>query len=137
MSVLSRDDDGFTIPELLATLFVLSIAFLSFSTLYLTIRSVTERTSDFVKANSEAFAKMQEYENQPFSLIPVGTGPDYEVEDFSDDVDPELLEPEAKVRSQTISPTLKYLEVEVEFLNGDSRREIIYASYIQISGVGR
>lgn len=132
-----RDSRGFTIPELLATLFVLSIAFLSFSTLFLTIRSVTERTSDFVLANTVAFAKVQEIENQSFSSIPVGTSPDFQVEDFSDDIDPDLLESEGYVRIQEISPTLKYVEVEVEFLNGNSRREIIYGDYIQISGVGR
>lgn len=137
MSVLSRNQQGFTIPELLSTLFVLSIAFFSFSTLYLTIRSVTERTSDFVLANSAAFAKMQEVENQSYSSIPVGTSPEYEVEDFSTSLNSELLDSVGKVRIQEISPTLKYVEVEVEFLNGDSRREIIYANYIQISGVGR
>lgn len=134
---MPQNERGFTIPELLATLFVLSIAFLSFSTLYLTIRSVTERTSDFVLANSTAFAKMQEIENQSFGDIPVGTSPDFEVEDFTTDIDPDLLDPDGKVRIEEISPTLKYVEVEVEFLNGDSRREIIYANYIQISGVGR
>ncbi|HEX9594639.1 MAG TPA: hypothetical protein VF996_00695 [Candidatus Saccharimonadales bacterium] len=128
---------GFTIPELLTTLFVLTVAFFSFSTLYLTIRSVTERTSDFLIANTEAFAKVQEYENLSYTDIPVGSAPGYEVEDFSGELSSELLEPFGQVRVQSISPTLKYLEVEVEFLNGTSNREIIYADYIHIGGVGR
>lgn len=128
---------GFTIPELLTTLFVLSIAFFSFSTLYLTIRSVTERTSDFLLANTLAFAKVQEYENMNYAAIPIGSAPDYQVEDFTADLPAELLEPAGQVRIQAISPTLKYMEVELEFLNGTSRREIVYADYIHIGGVGR
>jgi prepilin-type N-terminal cleavage/methylation domain-containing protein len=137
MSDNMHDNGGFTIPELLMTLFVLSIAFFSFSTLFLTIRSVTERTSDFVLANTSAFAKVQEYENQNYLSIPIGSAPDYVVEDFTADLSNELLEATGEVRIQSISPTLKYMEVEIEFLNGISRREIIYADYIHISGVGR
>ena len=132
-----RGEDGFTLPELLTTLIVLSIAFFAFSTLFLTINHSIERTSDMLLANSTAFAKMQEYENKDFVAIPRGSAPTYEVEDFSSSLPPDLIDGVGKVYVEEKSPTLLFIKVEVGYRVGQLTRQLIYPSYIQLSGVGR
>ncbi len=133
----AKKEGGFTIPELLTTLIVLSIAFFAFSTLFLTISHSIERSSDLLLANSTAFAKMQEYENKDFAAIPRGSAPTYEVEDFTATLPTDLIEGVGKVYVEEKSPTLLFVRVEVDYRVGQQNRQIIYPNYIQLSGVGR
>lgn len=140
---IKKSETGFTIPELLTTLFVLSIAFFSFTTLFLTILTINERSSNLLTANAAAFAKMQQYENTDFLSIPTGTGPDYQVENFTASLPNSLVDAQGTVVSRFYvdpgtmveSSTLKVIEVTVTFRSGQNQDEIIYTNYIQISGV--
>ena len=140
MSVYSKNQYGFTIIELLITLMVLSIAFTSFMTIFLTIDGVSDRTFDLVTANDAAFTKMQEYENRDYLNIPVGDiASNYEVEDFTSSLSSDLKNPSGKVFAQYegLSLTLKRVDVRVTYEVGNDPKVIEYANLIQISGVGR
>jgi len=92
--------------------------------------------------NAKAFAKIQEYENMQFDLIPRGViGNSYEVEDFSDELgtaaDAKIPNPVGKVYVQSLSGSLLKVRVRVEYKNGAADKFIEYATYSQLGGVGR
>ena len=132
---------GFTVVEALlglAAACVLALTAMSLTTLS---RQIVGNTKRYLVVNATAFAKMQEYENKTFDNIPVGTAPDFEIEDFSSSLtsvnDPIIKEPVAKVYSQPISGSLRKLRVVINYKNGNQDRYVEYATYIQMGGVGR
>lgn len=140
MSSLRERSGGFTVTELIITLFILAVAFSSFVTLFLTIDGVSDRTLDLARANDAAFTKMQEYENRDYADITVGSsGSGYEVEDFTDDLPEGLQNASGKVYVQYegLSVTLKRVDVKVSYEYGNTEKLIEYANYIHVSGVGR
>lgn len=137
-----QSSGGFTVVELLFTLFVTVIIFTTYISLTIVVHQATSRTADYLAANSVAFAKIQEYETKNFSTIPVGVpGNSYEVEDFSStingQVNNELNNPRGKVYVSPESGSLIKVRVIVTFGDRGSDRSIEYGSYVQIGGAGR
>ena len=130
--------DGFTIPELLITLFILSTAFFSFTTFFLTVDNVASRAQARAIADTEALTKIQEYENMAYSAIPIGMmSNDYEVEDFSSELDNALFAPRSgTVAVEPLTADLLKITVRVTY-SFSSTTDIQYITYIQESGIGR
>ncbi len=138
----NRREWGFTVVELLFTLFVTVIIFTTYISVTIVVHQASSRTADYLAANSVAFAKVQEYETKLFSNIPVGVpGNNYEVEDFSNAINPqvsnELNNPRGKVYVTPESGSLLKVRVIVTFADRGSDRSIEYGSYVQIGGAGR
>lgn len=137
----SVEQSGFTIIEALLGLAAASVLALTALSLTNLSTQIIGNTKRYIVVNASAFAKMQEYENKTFDNIPVGTAPDFEVEDFSSSLssqtDPKIKDPVAKVYSEPISGSLRKIRVRVSYMNGTQQRFIEYATYVQMGGVGR
>ncbi len=134
-----KNESGFTIVELLITLTILATAYISFNSLFVSVLRISDRSSEFVLANSSTAQKMQAYENTNFDNI--GTGgvlEEVEIEDFESDLPSELNEPRsAKVYATMLSPTLKRVRVTVMYQDFSDGEEVTYVSLIHESGLGR
>lgn len=132
---------GFTVAEALVGLAAASmLILLAFSLTQLT-SNIVNNTKRYLIVNSTAFAKMQEYENKTFNNIPVGSAPNYEVEDFTSELaaytNPPIQSPSAKVYVEPVSGSLKKVRINISYYGNGSTRFIEYATYIQLGGVGR
>lgn len=139
---LSRNEGGFTVTELLFTLFIILITFSTFLSITSAVNQTSAKTEDYLAANSVAFAKIQEYETKSFDAITVGVpANNFEVEDFSSSingqVNNELINPRGKVFVSPESSSLKKIRVTVTFSDIGKDRTIEYATFIQVGGVGR
>lgn len=135
-------DSGFTIIEVLLSLFVLSSVLIIGFQIVTLGNQMSTRAKITLAANAIAFAKVQEYENKSYNLIPIGvSGNNYEVEDFSNQVvsdsDGSIKSATAKVYIQPISGSLKKMSVKIDYKVLSETKFIEYASYIQLGGVGR
>lgn len=142
MVKLRVGETGFTIVEVLLSLFVLSaVLMIGFQIVTLGNQTST-RAKVTLAANAIAFGKVQEYENMTFNTIPVGvSGNNYEVEDFSSTVEAEsegaIDSSTAKVFVQPISGSLRKITVKIDYEVLAQPKFIEYATYIQLGGVGR
>ncbi len=138
----NTEEKGFTIVEVLLSLFVLSsVLMIGFQIVALGNQTST-RAKVSLTANAAAFAKIQEYENKTFGNITNGLSTNsYEVEDFSSQVISEsegaIKTATAKVYVQPISGSLKKVRVKIDYKVFSKMQFIEYATYIQIGGVGR
>ena len=77
-------ESGFTIVEVLLSLFVLSTVLTIGFQIVTLGNQMSTRAKVTLAANAIAFAKVQEYENKTFTNINTGvSGNNYEIEDFS------------------------------------------------------
>lgn len=129
---------GFTVIELLVTLFVVTSTFLVITTTYSMVARLTDKAQDFLAANSIAHQKLQQYENEEFTEIPSGpVGAPYE-EAFTDSLPATLSGPrEGKVFVTAQTPTLKYIFVRITYHSTGSKQILEYGSYVQQGGLGR
>lgn len=140
MSTVRNNNSGFAVVELLITLIIIGVAFGAFLVTFTTIQSINKKALDVSKANTLAFAKVQEYENKQYTALPntTPTGTLQEVENFSSSLPTTLESPrEGKVYINTISSTLKQVVVTIQFGSGGSQRVIQYGDFIQRNGLGR
>jgi len=133
---------GFTVAELLFTLFIVLITFTTFLSITGSVNQTSAKTEDYLAANSVAFAKIQEYETKSFNAITVGDPSDsFEVEDFSSSINAqvnnELINPRGKVFVSPESSSLRKIRVEVIFSDRGRDRKIEFATFVQVGGVGR
>lgn len=140
MNAIYKNENGFSIVELLITLIIISVAFGAFMVAFTSIQGINKKAIDINSANETAFSKLQEYENKDFASItttsPSGTL--VEVEDFSSTLSSTLEKPRtAKVYINTKSPTLKHVVVSIKFGAGADQRIIEFATLIQKNGLGR
>jgi len=140
MSTFRDDSSGFAIVELLITLIIIGVAFGAFSVTFTTIQNINKKALDINKANTLAYSKLQEYENQQFTSLAntAPTGTLQQVEDFSSTLPTSFQKPRTgKAYINTLSGTLKEVVVTVEFGSGDDKRIVQYATFIQKNGLGR
>ena len=140
MRSLRKDAAGIAIVELLITLIVIGTAFGAFMVTFTTIQSINKKSIDISRANSIAFAKVEEYENKSYDAITVTSpsGSLVEVEDFSASLPGSMEAPrEGKVYVNTVSDNLKQVVVDIKFGSGPGQRIIQYANFIQRNGLGR
>jgi competence protein ComGC len=139
MSTIWQTSDGFTAVELLVMLVVLVIVFTSFANSFSTIQHINKEALDINTANQIAFAKVEQYENEPFSSLPSTTpaGTLVQVEDFSSSLPSSLQNPRtAIVYINSVSSTLKQVIVDVEYGNNAAQKHILeYADFIQKNGL--
>lgn len=139
MSVLKKRA-GFATVELLVTLIVIGIVFGAFITTFVAIQNINKKAADIQTANAIAFAKVQEYENIPFTSLTDTTpgGTLIEIEDFSTDIPTSLQATRVgKVYINTVSPTLKHVVISVSYGSGNTQQDIQYATFIQRNGLGQ
>lgn len=141
MSIIKgRNQDGFSLVELLITLIVIGVAFGAFVTTFTAIQNINKKSIDINTANALAFAKVQDYENTNFNSLTSTTpqGTLVQVEDFSNTLPTTLQTPRVgKVYINTVSPTLKQIVVDITFGSGGDQRRVQYADFIQKNGLGR
>jgi type II secretory pathway pseudopilin PulG len=135
-------ESGFTIVEVLLSLFVLSTVLTIGFQIVTLGNQMSTRAKVTLAANAIAFAKVQEYENKTFTNINTGvSGNNYEIEDFSSavvtDSNGAIDSATAKVYVQPISGSLRKLSVKVTYKVLSETKFIEYATYIQLGGVGR
>ncbi len=136
------NDRGFTVVELLFTLFVTVIVFTTYISVTVVVHQTSSRTDNYLAANSVAFAKVQEYETKSFASIPVGIPANsYEVEDYTSSINSqvnnELNNPRGKVYVTPESSSLVKIRVTLTFADRNGDRTIEYGSYVQLGGAGR
>jgi len=136
------DRSGFTTIEVIISLFIITILISISLGIVLLSNQINARTRAYSEANSLAFSKIQEYELKDFGDIDNGSSANnFEVEDFSSEVlandEVKYSSASAKVRSQPVSGSLKKIVVLVVYSHLNETREIEYATYIQMGGVGR
>ena len=135
----TKNNVGFTVIELLITLIVIGVVFLSFTITYTGVQNIGKKSTDVALASSAAFSKLQEYENKSFQNLPATTptGTLQQVEDFSSSLPAVLEKPRTGiVYVNTASTTLKQVVVKVSYGAG-STHYIEYDTFIQAHGVGR
>ncbi|MCA9348576.1 prepilin-type N-terminal cleavage/methylation domain-containing protein [Candidatus Saccharibacteria bacterium] len=144
MRGLASERGGFTLIEVMMTLFVVVVIVIVGFDITKVSNQTNSRTRQYAEANSLTFGKLQSYETRDFTSIPVGdAGSNYEVEDWSAEVNSKsaglVIDPVAKVYSQYMpgSGSLLKLRVVLDFQYGSETRRIEYATYIQLGGVGR
>lgn len=135
-------EDGFTIVEVIISLFVISMVVIIGFQIVALGNQVSARARIMLSANAIAFAKMQEYENKTFENIPNGSSSNsYEIEDFStaavNDSNGVIKAAVAKVRSEPVSLSLKKVKIELSYRVFSEMKYIEYATYVQLGGVGR
>lgn len=131
---------GFSVVELLITLIVVGIVFTAFTTTFAGVENISKKGTDVALASQITFAKLQEYENKNFNSLPTTapTGTLQQVEDFSASLPGVLETPRSgKVYINTLSNTLKQVDVKATFGSGATQRYIEYVSFIQKNGLGR
>lgn len=137
---IASNETGFSVVELLIAMIVIGIVFGSFVVGFTSISNINKRALDVSVANGLAFAKVQEYENKPYSNLPATTptGSLQQVEDFSSSLPTSLVGPRSGlVYINTISNTLKQVVVTIQFGASGDQRTIQYGDFIQASGLGR
>jgi Tfp pilus assembly protein PilE len=135
---LSMNSKGFTAVELLIILVVLTIVFTSFSSSFSTIQTINKQASDVAVANQLAFAKVQQYENEPYSSLPATSpsGTLVQVEDFSSSLPAALQAPRTGlVYINSVSATLKQVVVKVQYGAAPHQHLLEYADFIQKNGI--
>ena len=141
---IKKADKGFTIVEVLTTLFLIAVIVVVSSQLLITSTQASSRAQRYIIADSVAFAKIQEYENLAFEDIPIGNAASsFLVEDFSSDIasstGQEINDASGFVFIEGFSGSLLRVEVQLIFpgtaVGNDQLIE--YATFIQIGGVGR
>lgn len=139
MSEIKTSEGGFTVVELLVMLAVLVIVFTTFASSFSTIQTINKKAADVNTANQIAFAKVQEYENKPYSNLPntVPQGSLIQVEDFTASLPSTLQKPRsAIVYINTVSSTLKQIVVDVEYGDSTEQKHILeYTDFIQKNGL--
>lgn len=138
MSTIKTDSGGFTAIELIVMLVVLAVTFTAFASGFNTIQTLNKKAKDVNISNQLAFAKIQEYENKPFSSIATTTptGTLVNVEDFSSTLPTTLRSPRsAIVYINTVSSTLKQVVVNVTYGSGSDQKTIQYADFVQKNGL--
>jgi prepilin-type N-terminal cleavage/methylation domain-containing protein len=131
---------GFTVVELLVTLLVVGVVFLAFTTTFAGVENISKKGGDVALASQHALAKLESYENLNFNSLPATSpsGSLQQVEDFSSSLPTVLEQPRVgKVYINTVSNTLKQVDVQVTFGSGASQRFIEYVTMIQKNGIGR
>jgi prepilin-type N-terminal cleavage/methylation domain-containing protein len=131
---------GFTVVELLITLIVIGVLFTAFTTTFAGLENISKKGNDVTAASTQAFSKLQAYENLNYNSLPTTNpaGSLVEVEDFSASLPTSLESPrvgKVYINSQTAS--IKQVLVRVTFGAGPSQRFIEYVTFIQRNGVGR
>lgn len=136
---MNKNQLGFSAVELLITLIVVGVVFLSFTTTYAGLLNLTKKGTDIATASQLAFAKLQEFENDNYNNLPAGgDGSLVSVDDFSSSLPAVLEAPRTgNVYINSVSPTLKQVVVRVSFGSGPAERFIEYTTFIQKHGVGR
>ncbi|RWZ79731.1 MAG: hypothetical protein EOT04_00520 [Candidatus Chaera renei] len=134
---LANKSAGFSVVEMLITLFIVTLAAVLLTNMYASATVYTDRATDLLTANALAYQKLQNYENRDFAAIPFkldGTP----VEDFSAELPPSLPPPhEGKVFISQQSATLKYIFVRVKYGSGGGAQTIEYGDFVQSGGLGR
>lgn len=139
MNKIKTAEEGFTVVELLVMLAVLVIIFTTFASSFSTIQTINKKASDVNIANQIAFAKVQEYENKPYSSLTNTTpqGSLVQVEDFTSSLPSTLQKPRsAIVYINTVSSSLKQVVVDVEYGDSTAQKHIVeYTDFIQKNGL--
>jgi prepilin-type N-terminal cleavage/methylation domain-containing protein len=133
-----RSQAGFTAIELLITVIVIGVTFGAFTTTFTTIQNINKVAIDVNLGNTAAFAKVQDYENEPFASLPNTTpqGTLQQIEDFSSSLPATLPSPRVgQVYINSMSPTLKQLVVKVQYGSGAGQRQLQYADFLQKNGL--
>ena len=131
---------GFTVVELLITLVVIGVLFTSFTTTFAGLENISKKGNDVTLASTQAFSKLQTYENLNYTSLPATApaGTLVEVEDFSGSLPTSLESPRVgKVYVNSSTSSMKQVLVRVTFGSGSSQRFIEYVTFIQKNGVGR
>lgn len=148
MVIESQSSRGFSIVELVVTLAIAGTAVTIIMSIYSISNRLADRSYDLLSANEIAYAKLQQFENEPFDEIPVTTTDDsgtvidavkYE-EDFSATLPQTLPKPrEAKVFISNLgeTTTLKYILVRLKYGDGAQHQIVEYGSLVQQGGLGR
>ena len=145
--LLSSQQSGFTLAEVLVSLIIVSILLTAASSVVSTATVVNGKTSLRAEASELAFQKLQDYVNTDFGSIPIGDDvTSYEVEDFSSDPSVQSLanavakvyvEPESVVDASTTVVVTNYdetVDADPSFSTGS---EITATGTIDPTGVSR
>jgi len=138
--MLRPSSHGFTVVELLITLVVIGVLFTSFTTTFAGLENISKKGNDVTLASTQAFSKLQTYENLNYTSLPATApaGTLVEVEDFSGSLPTSLESPRVgKVYVNSSTSSMKQVLVRVTFGSGSSQRFIEYVTFIQKNGVGR
>jgi len=138
--MLRPSSHGFTVVELLITLVVIGVLFTSFTTTFAGLENISKKGNDVTLASTQAFSKLQTYENLNYTSLPTTApaGTLVEVEDFSGSLPTSLESPRVgKVYVNSSTSSMKQVLVRVTFGSGSSQRFIEYVTFIQKNGVGR
>lgn len=140
MNRVGKKSGGFSVIELLITLVVVGVVFTAFTTTFAGVENISKKATDVAAANQVVYAKLQEYENKNFTSLP-STSPSgtlQQVEDFSAALPSVLESPRSGlVYINTLSSTLKQIDIKATFGSGATQRHIEYVSFIQKNGLGR
>ncbi len=137
-----KKQDGVTIIEVMISLFTIAMVLIIGGNILGFSNQVSARAKATLAANAIAFSKMQEYENKTFTNIPNGVSTSsYEVEDFSSSIPTEsdnvIKSGTGKVYVTPVSPSLKKINIRIDYRVLSETKNLEYATYVQLGGVGR
>jgi len=138
--LVTVDQKGFSIIELLTTLAVLSIVTLTIFSFMIQTDGTLDRNEERLLATTVAYEKYQEYETKTFNNLVQGTSASsFEVEDFTSALPADLKPPRSgKVFIRDITPTLKKLDIRLTYQDSKNTSKTINISTgVQESGIGR
>lgn len=128
-----KDQSGFTIVELLATIVVFGIASLGIANLFYSMQYVQQQASHLDIATRAAQREVEVLRNNTYNALVVG-----QTIDFSSSL-PDAL-PQNKSGTVTVtepSPGLKRVDVSVTYMDGSKQQQVQLSSIIGVLGLSK
>lgn len=127
------EDSGFTIPELLVTIFFMAFAFIGITELYMSIQHVQEETSYIQVASHAAQTEIESLRNANYNSLTVGQNID-----FSSTLPTMLPGPRTGtvVVTQPMSGLLR-VDVTVAYTDHGVSRQVELSSLIGVIGISQ
>lgn len=128
----AKNQQGFTLIELVVTITFLGIAVGAVISTFALINRLSARARNLTGATQLAQQKIENYRNLSYSAIPAGT------QDFSTELPGYLESPKAgSIQISEQEPGLKKLEVVVSYHEKGQPREARVATYVTERGINR
>ncbi len=127
-----KQEDGFTIVELLITIVFLGIVALAISQLFISIGAIQAKTQRLDSATHAAKTQIESLRNNNYSSLTNGS-----TLDFSSELPDNLPNGQGTVQVSEPTPGLKRVDVTVTYLDGSQNRDVALSSLVGIIGISQ
>lgn len=128
-----KNEDGFTLVELIVAIVIISLMAIGVTSLYIAIEKTQRKTRLLETATRAGEKKIEELRNNHYNSLENDT-----IIDFTDELPTALPEP----RSGTVdvsepTPGIKRVDVTISYKDGRTNRDVELSSLIGVLGIGQ